>query len=141
METTPPRDPTTNELRGDRKRFPAGMKALGDYIHGKGLKYAQYTAESPTTCEGYPASAGHEGLDAMVFASWGVDYLKVDGCGSPAYYPIGYPAMGIALANTSRPIEYSCSWQVTPTPPNAANPTGIPLNYVLSHLLNQVLCQ
>ena len=42
---------------------------------------AHYTAESPHTCEGFPASAGHEALDAATFAAWGVDYLKVDGCG------------------------------------------------------------
>ena len=39
------------------------MKALGDYYHSKGVKYALYTAESPTTCGGYPASANHEVKD------------------------------------------------------------------------------
>jgi|EP01047_Picozoa_sp_COSAG01_P008235 hypothetical protein len=64
----PPRDPTTNKLVGDEQRFPNGMKALGDYYHSKGLKYALYTAESSRTCGGYPASAGHELLDARTFA-------------------------------------------------------------------------
>ena len=32
----PPRDPTSNVLVGDPVRFPAGMKALGDYYHSKG---------------------------------------------------------------------------------------------------------
>jgi hypothetical protein len=68
----PPRDPTTGKLRGDPIRFPSGMKALGDYYKSKGIKYALYTAESPTTCGGYPASAGHELLDAKTFAEWGV---------------------------------------------------------------------
>jgi alpha-galactosidase len=63
--------------QGNTTRFPNGMKALGDYMHSKGIKYALYTAESPTTCAGYPASAGHEKIDAMTFASWGADYLKV----------------------------------------------------------------
>ena len=58
---------------------PWVYQALGDYYHSKGLKYALYTAESPTTCGGYPASANHEMLDAKTFASWGVDYMKVDG--------------------------------------------------------------
>ena len=31
-EKSPPRDPTTNELRADSRRFPSGMKALGDYV-------------------------------------------------------------------------------------------------------------
>jgi alpha-N-acetylgalactosaminidase len=41
-----------------------------------------------------------------------VDYLKVDGCGSLAYYATGYPAMGAALASSGRSIVYSCSWPV-----------------------------
>ena len=83
-EKTPPRDPVTNELRGDASRFSSGMKALGDYVHAAGLSFAMYTAESGHTCGGFPASLGHEVLDAQTFASWGVDYLKVDGCGDKA---------------------------------------------------------
>ena len=66
----PPRDLKTGRLVGDPSRFPSGMKALGDYYHNKGVKYALYTAESPTTCGGYPASAYHEMLDAQTFADW-----------------------------------------------------------------------
>jgi hypothetical protein len=58
-------------------RFPSGMKALGDYIHGKGLGFAIYTAESTSTCGGYPASEGFETLDAQTFASWGVGEAAV----------------------------------------------------------------
>jgi len=109
-QKVPPRDPTTNKLVGDPLRFPSGMKALGDYYHSKGLKYALYTAESPRTCGGYPASANNELLDAQTFAEWGVDYMKVDGCGPADYYQHGYQAMGEALEQSGRPIEYSCSW-------------------------------
>ena len=63
-------------LAGDHIRFPSGMKALGDYVHAAGLSFAMYTAESPHTCGGFPASANNEVLDAKTFASWGVDYLK-----------------------------------------------------------------
>jgi len=104
------RDPTTHQLVANATRFPSGMKALGDYMHASGVKFAYYTAESYTTCEGYPASRGYEQLDAQTFASWGVDYLKVDGCGDLSYYPTGYAAMGQALANSGRDIIYSCSW-------------------------------
>jgi len=79
------------------------LQALGDYYHSKGLKYALYTAESPTTCGGYPASANHELLDAKTFADWGVDYMKVDGCGPADYYSHGYKAMG---DNTPTPIRF-----------------------------------
>jgi len=106
----PPRDPATNKLVGDPERFPSGMKALGDYYRDKGIKYALYTAESDATCGGYPGSKDHESLDAKTFAEWGVDYMKVDGCGSPNYYDDGYKNMGAALQASGRDIEYSCSW-------------------------------
>ena len=51
------------------------MPALGEYIHGKNLSFALYTAESSETCGGYPASANHEVIDANTCARWGVDYL------------------------------------------------------------------
>lgn len=110
MQMTPPRDPVTNQLVPDTTRFPLGFKDLGDYMHKQGVKFAIYTAESPTTCAGYPASAGHEALDAATFAGWGVDYVKVDGCGDNNYYPTGYPLMGNALTSQNRSIVYSCSW-------------------------------
>ena len=36
----------------DPDRFPSGMKALGDYIHSKGLKFGLYTAMGEATCQG-----------------------------------------------------------------------------------------
>lgn len=86
------------------------MKALGDYVHSKKLLFGLYTAESPTTCAGYPASLNFETTDANTFAKWGVDYLKVDGCGYDWAYKNGYKAMGEALQNSGRDIVYSCSW-------------------------------
>jgi len=87
------------------------MKALGDYMHAKGVKFGTYTDEGDNTCGKYPASNGHEDVDAKTFASWGVDYLKVDGCGVPKWeLSKRYHAMGAALKNSSREIEYSCSW-------------------------------
>ena len=111
-EKNPRRDPITNELQGDHVRFASGMKALGDYVHAAGVSFAMYTAESTETCGGYPASLGFEALDAKTFASWGVDYLKVDGCGDNANYPKGYADMGSALEASGRTsgIVYSCSW-------------------------------
>ena len=75
-QKSPPRDPTTNQLRGDFKRFPSGMKALGDYVHAAGLSFAMYTAESSETCGGYPASKDYETIDAQTFASWGVECVR-----------------------------------------------------------------
>ena len=104
------RDNVTHELRADPVRFPSGFKALADYLHAKNLAFGFYTAESSTTCGGWPGSAGYEALDAQTFASWGVDYLKADGCGPADYYPVGYPALGAALQASGRDIIYSCSW-------------------------------
>ncbi|MEX2316730.1 MAG: NPCBM/NEW2 domain-containing protein [Pirellulales bacterium] len=61
------------------KKFP-DMKALGDYIHSKGLKYGIYSSPGPTTCQGLEASQGHEELDVAQWCEWGVDYLKYDWC-------------------------------------------------------------
>lgn len=61
------------------KNFP-DMKALGAYIHSKGLKFGLYTGPGPETCGGAPASYGHVEQDAKMFASWGVDFVKYDLC-------------------------------------------------------------
>src|SRR5207237_3641003 len=62
------------------KKFP-DMKALGDYIHAKGLKFGIYSGPGPTTCQRLEASWQHERQDFETFARWGVDYLKYDWCG------------------------------------------------------------
>ena len=41
-------------LVAHKRRFPSGMKALGDYIHGKGLKYGIYGDAGTSTCAHYP---------------------------------------------------------------------------------------
>ncbi len=60
-------------------RFP-DMKALGDYIHSKGLKFGIYSSPGAKTCGGYEGSLGHEAQDAQMYAAWGVDFLKYDLC-------------------------------------------------------------
>ena len=61
------------------KKFP-DMKALGDYIHSKGLKFGIYSGPGPTTCQGLEASWQHELQDFQIYAKWGVDYVKYDWC-------------------------------------------------------------
>jgi hypothetical protein len=46
-------------------------QAMGDYIHGKGLKYGIYSDAGTLTCAKYPGSLDHEQLDAQTFAGWG----------------------------------------------------------------------
>ncbi|GMH10884.1 hypothetical protein Nepgr_012725 [Nepenthes gracilis] len=102
------RDPQGN-LVANATSFPSGMAALGDYIHGLGLKFGIYSsAGTGTCCETMPGSLGHEQQDANTFASWGVDYLKYDNCVDPYTSPIiRYKTMSEALNNTGRPIFYN----------------------------------
>ncbi|KAG5674338.1 hypothetical protein PVAND_004313 [Polypedilum vanderplanki] len=101
------------ELVADRKRFPSGMRALADYVHAKGLKFGIYEDYGNYTCAGYPGILGSSRQDAEQFASWEVDYVKLDGCYSlPTDMDVGYPEFGRHLNRTGRPMVYSCSWPV-----------------------------
>jgi alpha-galactosidase len=101
--------------------FP-DMKALGDYIHSKGLKFGLYSGPGPVTCAGAEASYGHEEQDAQMFASWGVDYLKYDLCSyriimqqesggdvakAEAMMRAAYEKMHQAILKTGRPMVFS----------------------------------
>jgi alpha-galactosidase len=94
------------------KKFP-DMKALGDYIHGKGLKFGIYSSPGPTTCQGLEGSFQHEEQDVVQWCSWGVDYLKYDWCSYRAEAPglpglkKPYQVMRAALNKAPRDIVYS----------------------------------
>ncbi len=75
----PQRD-TNGELVSDSVKFPGGMKAVGDYIHSKGLKFGIYECRGKLTCQQLPGSFKHEQTDMNTFAKWGVDYIKLDAC-------------------------------------------------------------
>ena len=62
------------------EKFPS-MKALGDWLHERGLKFGIYSSPGDYTCGGYLGSIDHEQQDAESYNSWGVDYLKYDWCG------------------------------------------------------------
>jgi alpha-galactosidase len=112
------------------ERFP-DMKALGDYIHSKGLKFGIYSSPGAQTCARYEGSLGHEVQDAKMYAEWGVDFLKYDLCSfsnnmheAEKDHPndpnaakdlmiAAYRKMGEALKTTGRPIVYSlCQYGV-----------------------------
>ncbi len=96
----------------DPERFPSGMKALGDYIHKKGLKFGIYSCAGSMTCQSRPGSRGYQFQDARTYAEWGVDYLKYDWCfdeGQKAQ--AAYKTMSDALKDCGRPIVFSiCEW-------------------------------
>jgi alpha-galactosidase len=88
------------------------MKALVDYVHGKGLKIGIYSSPGPKTCAGYEGSYGHEEQDAQQYADWGFDYLKYDWCSAEKVYKRSqmvdvYKKMHDALVRTGRPIFLS----------------------------------
>ncbi|XP_011329403.1 alpha-N-acetylgalactosaminidase isoform X3 [Ooceraea biroi] len=101
------------QLVPDRERFPYGMKSLSDYVHSKGLKFGIYEDYGNYTCAGYPGILGYLEIDAATFASWDVDYVKLDGCYShPVDMDRGYPEFGFHLNQTGKHMIYSCSWPV-----------------------------
>jgi alpha-galactosidase len=103
----------SGKLRWNTTKFPSGIPALADYVHGKGLKLGIYEVPNATTCVGLyggistsvaVGSLGHETTDAQTFASWGVDYLKYDLCTGQRS---GFATMRDALRASGRPIFYS----------------------------------
>ncbi|MER7763159.1 ricin-type beta-trefoil lectin domain protein [Streptomyces sp. NPDC097619] len=111
-------------LVADPVKFPRGMAWLGRYLHGKGLKFGMYQDAGALTCEKFPGSGRPQGggrdhfvQDAALFASWGVDYLKMDGCNmwipptktKEAAYRDAYRAAAKALRESGRDIVFSAS--------------------------------
>src|SRR5690348_6195887 len=53
------RDSVSGKLFPDPQKFPSGMKALVDYVHGKGLKFGIYSDAGTKTCGEMPGSYGY----------------------------------------------------------------------------------
>jgi len=102
---------SSGKLKANASKFPSGIAALAEYVHGKGLKIGIYETPNTKTCAGLyggytpgVGSVGHETTDAQTFASWGIDYLKYDKCqGNLSAFAV----MRDALKATGRPIFYS----------------------------------
>ncbi len=109
-------------LRADPKRFPRGIKPVARAIHALGLRFGIYEDAGYATCGGFAGSGQPDGggkdhfvVDAKLFASWGVDYLKLDGCNvyvpkgasENAAYRKAYAAESAALKSAGRPIIFS----------------------------------
>jgi alpha-galactosidase len=113
---------SAGNLQFDPQRFPRGIASVADAVHAMGLKFGIYEDAGYKTCGGYAGSGESDGggddhflQDARLFASWGVDYLKLDGCNM--YVPKGssevdayrkaYAAESVALKSVGRPIIFS----------------------------------
>ena len=88
------------KLTCDKQSFPSGIKSLSEFMNEKGLKLGLYSSNGTHTCEDYPASLGHEAIDADSFAEWGVEYFKYDYC---HHVTINYEAPEIACIEFSQP--------------------------------------
>ncbi|MFF4953068.1 glycoside hydrolase family 27 protein [Streptomyces chattanoogensis] len=105
------------ELVPDTAKFPHGMAYIGQELHRLGLKFGIYEDVGTLTCGKYPGSYGHFKEDARLFARWGVDYLKADGCNVPRpagrtkeqIYRDVYEQQSRALLDVGRPITFSVS--------------------------------
>ncbi|MGT2531728.1 hypothetical protein ACU4GG_35245 [Streptomyces nojiriensis] len=108
----------------DTQKFPHGMAWLGEHLHAKGLKFGIYQDAGSLTCEKYPGSGSPQGggadhylQDARQFASWNVDYVKMDGCNlwvpegktKEQAYRDAYTAVAKALRASGRDMVLSAS--------------------------------
>lgn len=99
-------------IQANPEKFPSGIKALADYIHSRGLKFGIYSCAGRQTCQNRPGSRGHEFQDAISYAQWGVDFLKLDWCNSEGQNAVeSYSLMRDALYSAGRPVVFSlCEW-------------------------------
>jgi alpha-galactosidase len=110
------------DLQADPGRFPHGMKAVVDEVHSLGLKFGIYEDAGSETCAKFAGSGEPQGggkdhffQDARLFKSWGVDYLKLDGCNvytKPGEtklqaYRRAYAKEAAALKAAGRPVVFS----------------------------------
>lgn len=115
---------SSGNIQWNATKFPSGIPALAQYVHGKGLKIGLYSTPNTKTCSGIYSntagavgSLGYETQDAKSYASWGIDYLKYDHC--TGSYP-SFTTMRDALRATGRPIFYS----INPGDGSGCPPTG-----------------
>jgi alpha-galactosidase len=100
-------------LTTNLERYPTGLRALGDDIHRKGLKYALYTDAGTHTCSNaMPGTKGYEFEDMRRFAEWRADYIKIDWCNTEGQDIVrAYTRLREAQLAAGRPIVHSlCSW-------------------------------
>jgi alpha-galactosidase len=99
----------TGALRPDATTFPDGIPYVANVVHSLGLKLGIYASAGTATCAGRPGSYGHYTQDAQTFASWGVDFVKLDFCHVPsgANTATLFNQFGAALSAANRGIVYS----------------------------------
>lgn len=108
------RNASSGGLTWDTSRFPSGMPALAAWLHERQLKLGLYTSAGDVTCDSGgrsstpPGTEHHDAVDAQAFASWGVDYVKLDWCGDIKHNvlvgPKAHRDFAQAMNATGRPM-------------------------------------
>ena len=71
----------TGYLSADPHFFPNGVEEVTSYLHSKGLFYGHYTNAGVNSCGNVKNSSQYFiEQDVNLFASWGIDMLKIDDC-------------------------------------------------------------
>jgi len=94
-------------LLANPEKFPNGIAAVAEYVHGLGLKFGIYTSPGLRTCTGCTGSFGYERKDLETFAAWGVDFIKLDWCGCKGEKQDILKPWREALDSLDRPIVLS----------------------------------
>ena len=126
---------SSGRLQPDPRKFPHGIKPVADYVHALGLKFGIYTSAGYKNCANTSAgSFGHYNIDADTFASWGVDYVKLDWCYMPvrAYSWMSHVAMsqmlakrfGAALLASGRKMVLDVNDWIDPSTPEWSDDLG-----------------
>lgn len=99
------------QLETNLWRFP-NMHGLAAYLHKRDLRFGLYTCAGDRTCQGYPGSRGREFVDARRFASWDVDFMKIDWCHTAGLDArSAYATWSEAIRATRRRMVLSiCEW-------------------------------
>ncbi|KAF1966476.1 alpha-galactosidase precursor [Bimuria novae-zelandiae CBS 107.79] len=118
---------SSHRLQWNTTLFPSGGKALGEYLHGLGLKFGLYSGAGYLQCGStdIPGSLGYEDIDAESFNSWGGDTLKYDNCyatsnttmvdsdSAEAKSPTRFQKMATSLEGVDRSFQYFlCQWGI-----------------------------
>ena len=97
-------------------RFPNGLTAVSEYVHGKGMKFGLYTDAAAKTCAGAFGSYGSETIDAETYATWGIDVVKCDYCNAPSDVETAktrYKTLADAFTKAGYgTMLYICEWGV-----------------------------
>src|SRR6266516_1126257 len=92
----------------DTNRFPHGLKFVADHIADTSKTEKNYNCKHMYYIDySKPGSQEYVNSFANLYASWGVDYLKIDGVGAQDIPDV--QAWDTALRQTGRPINYALS--------------------------------